>query len=327
MSKMASSNFLDDVLNTEADESAVSALVGSLESQLASSTSQAVLIDVNNSNGNANVNNSHTFHSAATAVAATTIATAALSANGIHATSAGTSTSTCNNITVPVPTASLQPHNAAVHSILPNGNASGMVFLQLASHIFSGLCLYEKLFKVDVIIFSLGLVVGNQFTAANTLPNGTMSSGTATTMALSGLVIPQGQQKPAGQVTQHQSTMIVPNKINPVGQQPSGTNGTMASQISRPAAQVQQQLQPIQQTMINSAPGMQLPAGVQVVNMNSVRAAQNVQNLSAVNTPANRALAPRVVLAPQQVVGVRPGQVGITLQALQVFLFLFSYCW
>ena len=60
-----------------------------------------------------------------------------------------------------------------------------------------------------------------------------------------------------------------------------------------------------------------MPAGVQVVNMNAMRP-QNVQNMANLNNPAHRALAPRVVLAPQQMVGARPGQMGITLQALQV---------
>ena len=53
--------------------------------------------------------------------------------------------------------------------------------------------------------------------------------------------------------------------------------------------------------------------------MNAMRPTQNIQNVAALNAAAaNRALAPRVVLAPQQVVGARPGQMGITLQALQV---------
>jgi hypothetical protein len=80
---------------------------------------------------------------------------------------------------------------------------------------------------------------------------------------------------------------------------------------------VQQQQQT---TVINSAGTGILPAGVQVVNMNAMRPqnVQNLQNMAALNNPAHRTLAPRVMLAPQQMVGARPGQMGITLQALQV---------
>ena len=140
----------------------------------------------------------------------------------------------------------------------------------------------------------------------------------ATITTLPGLVIPQSQQqKMAGQ----QPTMIIPQKVAPPGQQQIlAANGTATNtQILRPATQVQQH----QQTVINNVGGM-LPAGVQVVNMNNVRPAQNVQNMASVTNPAHRALAPRVVLAPQQVMGTRPGQVGITLQALQVRLKIYS---
>lgn len=163
------------------------------------------------------------------------------------------------------------------------------------------------------------------------LPNGTVatSSGTVST-TLSGLVIHQPQQKMvATTATPQQATMIIPAKVTPTAtpttvvaqqQQPTviGTNGTTlnASQVLRPGTQVVQQPQQ-QTTVINSGGAGILPAGVQVVNMNTMRP-QNVQNMAALNNPAHRALAPRVVLAPQQMVGARPGQMGITLQALQV---------
>ncbi len=153
------------------------------------------------------------------------------------------------------------------------------------------------------------------------------SSGTPTT--LSGLVIHQQQQKMVA-TTPQQTTMIIPAKVNPattvLGQQQQqqqstmmGTNGTAMNQtqVLRPATQVVQQQPQQQATVINSAGAGILPAGVQVVNMNAMRP-QNVQNMAALNNPAHRALAPRVVLAPQQMVGARPGQMGITLQALQV---------
>ena len=151
---------------------------------------------------------------------------------------------------------------------------------------------------------------------SNSLPNGTVPGGMPATMApvttISELVIPQSQQKMVGH---QQSTMIIPNKGSVPRQQVLGSNGTAtSSQILRPAPQIQQH----QQTVINNASGI-LPAGVQVLNMNTVRAAQNVQNMTTLTNPAQRALAPRVVLAPQQMVGSRPGQpLGITLQALQV---------
>lgn len=157
---------------------------------------------------------------------------------------------------------------------------------------------------------------------------------------MSGLVIHQQQQKMVSSTaSSQQSTMIIPTKVNPtvastavIGQHQQqhqqqqtailGTNGTVTSlnqsQVLRQGTQVVQQQQ--QGTVINSAGTGMLPAGVQVVNMNTMRPqnVQNIQNMATLNNPAHRALAPRVMLAPQQMVGARPGQMGITLQALQV---------
>lgn len=161
----------------------------------------------------------------------------------------------------------------------------------------------------------IGLAGGQQQFGGNSLPNGTVVSGSLPTMTtISGLVIPQSHHKVAGQ--QQPPQMIIPAKAAQPAQQQQvlGANGAATSnQVLRPAAsQIQQQ-----QAVVNSGGGV-LPAGVQVVNMNTVRGAQNVQNVAALSNPAHRALAPRVVLGQQQVVAARPGQVGITLQALQV---------
>lgn len=187
----------------------------------------------------------------------------------------------------------------------------------------------------------IGMVNIQQFAGgAIGLPNGTVatSSGNVNT-TLSGLVIHQQQQKMvASTATSQQPTMIIPTKVNPtvasttvMGQQQHhhqqqqqtvlNTNGTVtlnSSQVLRQGTQVVQQQQ--QTTVINSAGTGILPAGVQVVNMNAMRPqnVQNLQNMAALNNPAHRTLAPRVMLAPQQMVGARPGQMGITLQALQV---------
>lgn len=189
----------------------------------------------------------------------------------------------------------------------------------------------------------IGLVNIQQFGGgAISLPNGTVATGTGTAATtLSGLVIHQPQQKMVVTTANpQQTTMIIPAKVaasagtTVVGQQQHqqqqqqttvlGTNGTALnqSQVLRPATQVVQQHQ--QGTVINSAGAGILPAGVQVVNMNAMRP-QTVQNMAALNNPAHRALAPRVVLAPQQMVGARPGQMGITLQALQVTYWLISF--
>lgn len=183
---------------------------------------------------------------------------------------------------------------------------------------------------LPTIFIRLGLVNIQQFGGgAIGLPNGSVATGTGSAATtLSGLVIHQTQQKMVAS-TASQQAMIIPAKVAPgttvVGQHSQqqttvlGTNGTALnpSQVLRPATQVVQQQQQQQTTVINSAGAGILPAGVQVVNMNAMRP-QNVQNMAALNNPAHRALAPRVVLAPQQMVGARPGQMGITLQALQV---------
>lgn len=170
------------------------------------------------------------------------------------------------------------------------------------------------------------------------LPNGTVAGMTATTMALPGGLVIQQQQKMATVTAANSqpATMVIPAKqgqtVTAVQHQANmlGTNGTTStvlnpSQVLRPqVVQQQQQLQTQQQqgqqVVMNSAGGGGLlPPGVQILNMNAMRPTQNIQNVAALNAAAaNRALAPRVVLAPQQVVGARPGQMGITLQALQV---------
>ena len=164
VSKMATSNFLDDVLNAEPDAAVVSALVGSLESQLSSTTSASsdvLLIDANHSTNSVNSNsiNASTNHAFRTATAASPAASAAssvaisasvsaLAGNGLsgHAVSStpipGTAvlTSTnCNSIPAthtgsapPAPTSSAptpthqQQHINSVHSLLPNGNPTGI---------------------------------------------------------------------------------------------------------------------------------------------------------------------------------------------------------
>ena len=167
------------------------------------------------------------------------------------------------------------------------------------------------------------------------LPNGTVAGMTATTMALPGsLVIPQQQSKMATVMAPTQpAAMVIPAKgptgqtvqqgtvLNTNGAPPTATTVLNPSQVLRPQiVQQQQQQQQGQQVVMNSAGGL-LPAGVQVVNMNAMRPTQNIQNMAAINAAnANRGMAPRVVLAPNQVVGARPGQMGITLQALQVML-------
>jgi len=160
---------------------------------------------------------------------------------------------------------------------------------------------------------------------------------TATTMALPGsLVIQQQQSKMATVMAPTQpAAMVIPAKgpdgqtvqqgtvLNTNGAPPTATTVLNPSQVLRPQIvqqQQQQQQQQGQQVVMNSAGGL-LPAGVQVVNMNAMRPTQNIQNMAAINAAnANRGMAPRVVLAPNQVVGARPGQMGITLQALQVML-------
>lgn len=175
-----------------------------------------------------------------------------------------------------------------------------------------------------------------QFTGTNAvnLPNGTVASGVNAT-TLSGLVIQQSGQKMVATSSAQQQTMIIPAKVTPaagtqvLGQQQTpviGTNGMASAinqaQVLRQGAQViQHQQQQQATTVINSAGTGILSTGVQVVNMNAMRP-QNVQNVGAINNAAHRALAPRVVLAPQQVVGARPGQMGLTLQALQVTILL-----
>ncbi|XP_057369359.1 transcription initiation factor TFIID subunit 4-like [Daphnia carinata] len=320
------SSFLDDLIsNPSADADAVSALVGSLESQLSNANVGAS----NNTQGGSLAFTTSSVSSvppplqpANAPAAATSTATATFAGNGnsLHATTTcapATSVSVGSALSTSSSTVSSihLPNTTTVHSILPNGNPSGLVNIQ-------------------------------QFTGGGMgLPNGTLttSSGTVTT-TLSGLVIHQQQQKMvASTATSQQGTMIIPTKVNPnvastavIGQQQQhqhqqqqhqqttvlGTNGTVTSmnqtQVLRPATQVVQQQPQQQATVINSAGAGILPAGVQVVNMNAMRP-QNVQNMAALNNPAHRALAPRVVLAPQQMVGARPGQMGITLQALQGF--------
>lgn len=133
------SSFLDDLIsNPSADADAVSALVGSLESQLSNANVGAS----NNTQGGGLAFTTSSTSSVppplqpANAPAATTTATATFAGNGnsLHA------TTTCAPATaVPVGSApstnastvsSIQlPNTTTVHSILPNGNPSGKASL------------------------------------------------------------------------------------------------------------------------------------------------------------------------------------------------------
>ena len=191
---------------------------------------------------------------------------------------------------------------------------------------------------IDVLCFWHSGVVNVQQFGGNAvnLPNGTVAGMTATTMALQGGLMVQQQPKMVTVMAPTQpATMVIPAKgpagqtvqqgtvLNTNGTPPTATTVLNPSQVLRPQV-VQQQQQQGQQVVMNSAGGL-LPAGVQVVNMNAMRPTQNIQNMAAINAAtANRGMTPRVVLAPNQVVGARPGQMGITLQALQVMFIPFK---
>ena len=148
--KMASS-FLDDLIsNPSADADAVSALVGSLESQLSNANVGA---SNNTQGGSLAFTTSSTSSSvppplqpANAPAAATTTATATFAGNGnsLHAT-----TTCAPALAVPVGSApstvasAVQlPNTTTVHSILPNGNPSGIASL-LFFQILGFLCTWS----------------------------------------------------------------------------------------------------------------------------------------------------------------------------------------
>lgn len=137
------SSFLDDLIsNPSADADAVSALVGSLESQLSNANVGAT----NNTQGGGLVFTTSSVSSvppplqpANAPAAATTTATATFAGNGnsLHATTCAPATSVPVGpapSTVAPSVSSIQlPNTTTIHSVLPNGNPSGKASMLFSS--------------------------------------------------------------------------------------------------------------------------------------------------------------------------------------------------
>lgn len=325
----SAASFLDDIIsNTEVSESAVSALVGSLESQLTSSTSSSHHQQPNSGfHNNSVVDAGHsTINNSSTNVNAS-----------VHAFPATGQPQQQNTNPATVPPSSLA------------GSSNGSSSVTVTSGVHQQASLPPPLINNNVVhhpnILSNGINPTGDYSSyhdrnahhqisttagpvgVQQLPNGTMAPIQGIKMVTT--TVQQQQQ---------QTPIIIPSKVLQQG----GTNG--AAQVTNPAQQQQQQVlrppgQVVQQATVINSTGA--PAGVQVVNMNAtaVRPGQTIQNLVSLQQQQQqnlqmmnpggiaaaqqqqRALAPRMVLSnPQQVVGARPGQMGITLQALQVIL-------
>ena len=139
-SSVSGSNFLDDVLNQETDESVVSALVGSLESQLSSSASDTLLLDANNHANIISSVNANQVGAFRPAIASTGAVAAASSAGPqlttvVTAPTLPASLPTNGNtqlITGATPASAIHHQqspqtNTSIHSLLPNGNPNSTV--------------------------------------------------------------------------------------------------------------------------------------------------------------------------------------------------------
>ncbi|KAK9499294.1 hypothetical protein O3M35_002350 [Rhynocoris fuscipes] len=327
---MASAKFLEEALSTDVDESAVNAIVGSLETQLVTSTSavstqQGHTISVQQNHINSTISNG------------------ARGSTMKHGVSNGGQESM--NILLnsdPNKSAATEHHNAVntrVVASLQAGAPSGQYINQVANSIgiVQSASDVNKTQDGVKLVYPTGnqpaIAVNNRvcYTSQNvTLPNGNIgltSNAVLQTSAQSFSQTGSCVNKVSGQTGMDQAkptgtALVIKSGVN--SSQSGSTIGTMtltgntnsigvATSTAVPSVvtltKPLNQTVGTQQTIVGGAPQI-VPTNVQILNVNALRAATPTQG--------GKTLPPRVMIGAPQMVGGRPVQSGqITLQALQ----------
>ncbi|XP_043675897.1 transcription initiation factor TFIID subunit 4 isoform X2 [Vespula pensylvanica] len=292
---MASAKFLEEALSTDIDESAVNAIVGSLETQLVTSTpavsghqASSATASQQNHQVNSGISNGGTI-------------TAAVQPQK-HGVSNGGGATPVNNlltqeVTKSITTSTLLPVNVVTSNAVATGQEPVKIIYP----------------TIGQVIATTGVATTNNKLPFPTQTVGQLANGTlgitsqavlqTTSNAVSnvGTISQTGNQAVAGVNKQTGTALVIKTSVAPGGMVsvPMSVPVSVASSVVSTALQGKAGVTP---TIV--------PSNVQILNVNAMRPGTPV---AAQQT--GKQVAPRVVIG-QHMVGTKPGTPGITLQAL-----------
>ncbi|XP_046827415.1 transcription initiation factor TFIID subunit 4 isoform X2 [Vespa crabro] len=292
---MASAKFLEEALSTDIDESAVNAIVGSLETQLVTSTptvsghqTSSATASQQNHQVNSGISNGGTI-------------TAAVQPQK-HGVSNGGGATPVNNlltqeVTKSITTSTLLPVNVVTSNAVAPGQEPVKIIYP----------------TIGQVIATTGVATANNKLPFPTQTVGQLANGTlgitsqavlqTTSNAVSnvGTISQTGNQAVAGVNKQTGTALVIKTSVAPGGMVsvPMSVPVSVASSVVSTALQGKAGVTP---TIV--------PSNVQILNVNAMRPGTPVAAQQA-----GKQVAPRVVIG-QHMVGTKPGAPGITLQAL-----------
>ncbi|XP_011315144.1 transcription initiation factor TFIID subunit 4 isoform X3 [Fopius arisanus] len=347
---MASAKFLEEALSTDVDESAVNAIVGSLETQLVTSTPgitvqqpTTVVVSQHNhqltsgiSNGGsipgvqkhgvANGGGTTSVNSLMTQEVTKSIATATLMPVDAATTNAGLQHTTQQNQVQQQQQQQQQQHQVVVTTQAHvHGQLSGYINQVTTNQVTTNQTNLQSLSKthdsVKIIsypasggqVIATTGVVNNKITFPGQLANGTIGVAQTAVLQTTSNVV----SNVVGTVTQTVGGQTVANVANV--NKTTGTALVIKTSVAQGGMVSVPMSVPVSVTGNTAGTTLQgkqvastiVPSNVQIVNVNAMRPGTPVSGQQPGKQVANR-----VVLGPH-IVGTRPGAPGITLQALQ----------
>ncbi|XP_034946666.1 transcription initiation factor TFIID subunit 4-like isoform X2 [Chelonus insularis] len=327
---MASAKFLEEALSTDVDESAVNAIVGSLETQLVTSTPAAsghqaitAVVSQQNHQLNSGISNGGTIPTAiqkhGVANGGGTTSVNSLMTQEVTKSIATTTLVPVNIVTSNAVTSQVvvtsQPHIQAgggipVTSYINQGAANQSTIPNLAKTHESVKIIYPT---AGQVIATTGVVNVNTKLSFPAQTVGQLANGT---LGVSSQPVLQTTSNVTnvGSVTQTSGQQVT--SVN----KPTGTalviktSGTPGGMVSVPMSVPVSVAGNVANTTLQAKPGVQstiVPSNVQILNVNPMRPSTPVGGQQA-----GKQVAPRVLIG-QHLVGARPGGPGITLHGLQ----------
>ncbi|KAK2586840.1 hypothetical protein KPH14_009778 [Odynerus spinipes] len=295
---MASAKFLEEALSTDVDESAVNAIVGSLETQLVTSTptvsghqASSATASQQNHQVNSGISNGGTI-------------TAAVQPQK-HGVSNGGGATPVNNllsqeVTKSITTSTLLPVNVVTSNAVAPGQEPVKIIYP----------------TIGQVIATTGVATANNKLPFPTQTVGQLANGTlgitsqavlqTTSNAVSnvGTISQTGNQAVTGVNKQTGTALVIKTSVAP--------GGMVSVPMSVPVSVASSAVSTALQGKAGVTPTI-VPSNVQILNVNSMRPGTPVAGQQA-----GKQVTPRVVIG-QHMVGAKPGAPGITLQALHGF--------
>ncbi|XP_043503739.1 transcription initiation factor TFIID subunit 4-like isoform X4 [Polistes fuscatus] len=292
---MASAKFLEEALSTDIDESAVNAIVGSLETQLVTSTptvsghqASSATASQQNHQVNSSISNGGTI-------------TASIQPQK-HGVSNGGGATLVNNlltqeVTKSITTSTLLPVNVVTSNAVAPGQEPVKIIYP----------------TIGQVIATTGVATANNKLPFPTQTVGQLANGTlgitsqavlqTTSNAVSnvGTISQTGNQAVTGVNKQTGTALVIKTSVAP--------GGMVSVPMSVPVSVTSSVVSSALQGKAGVTPTI-VPSNVQILNVNAMRPGTPVAAQQA-----GKQVAPRVVIG-QHMVGTKPGAQGITLQAL-----------